>query len=290
MHIGKGETDLKSKAMYFPPSLPKKMSEPTNEPTIATATATDTTSLQNSPTNSSTTISNTTPKPTDPDSNSNPLYTLPAPYDVADGFISFADFFLYLGTLITLDLHDETDVRSRIKKATAQVTLRPIFRHPDIDLETKTTVYISMALNMALWVCKAWTITDSIKHALQVVHHRSLRTILNINMFKVEEQRITNAQTCKRANVPDILIFLMRRSLCWIGKLARMPMNRLPCQLLATWVKNPQKRGRPQSTLQNTIIELLQEALQDQVSQHAPLSEWIETAQDVKLWNHIIDE
>jgi hypothetical protein len=26
------------------------------------------------------------------------------------------------------------------------------------------------------------------------------------------------------------------------------------------------------------------------VSQHAPLSEWIETAQDVKLWNHIIDE
>jgi hypothetical protein len=108
MHIGKGETDSKSKAMYFLPSLPKKMSEPTNEPTIttatatATATATDTTSLQNSPANSSTTISNTTPTPTDPDSNSNPLYTLPAPYDVADGFISFTDSFLYLGTLITL--------------------------------------------------------------------------------------------------------------------------------------------------------------------------------------------
>jgi hypothetical protein len=28
----------------------------------------------------------------------------------------------------------------------------------------------------------------------------------------------------------------------------------------------------------------------DQVSQHAPLSEWIETAQDEKLWNDIIDE
>jgi hypothetical protein len=52
MHIGKGETDSKSKAMYFPPSLPKKMSEPTNEPTIATATTADATSLQNSPTNS----------------------------------------------------------------------------------------------------------------------------------------------------------------------------------------------------------------------------------------------
>jgi hypothetical protein len=102
------------------------------------------------------------------------------------------------------------------------------------------------------------------------------KTILNINMFKVKEQRITNAQTRKHANIPDILIFLTRRSLCWIGKLARMPMNRLLRRLLATWLKNPQKRGRPQSTLHNTIIELLQEALQDQVSQHAPLSEWIE--------------
>jgi hypothetical protein len=34
----------------------------------------------------------------------------------------------------------------------------------------------------------------------------------------------------------------------------------------------------------------LQEALQDQVSQHAPLSEWIEATQDEKLWNDIIDE
>jgi hypothetical protein len=58
-------------------------------------------------------------------------------------------------------------------------------------------------------------------------------------MFEVKEQRITNAQTRKRANIPDILIFLMRRSLRWIGKLARMPMNRLPRQLLAAWVKNP---------------------------------------------------
>jgi hypothetical protein len=182
MHIGKGETDSKSKAMYFPPSLPKKMSEPTNEPTIGTATTADATSLQNSPTNSSTTVSNTTPTPTDPDSNSDPLYTLSTPYDVADGFISFTDSFLYLGTLITPDLRDETDVRSRIKKATAQVgALRPCFRHPDIDLETKTTVYTAMALNTALWGCQAWTITDSIKRALQgarararyLFHHRS---------------------------------------------------------------------------------------------------------------------
>jgi hypothetical protein len=157
--------------MYIPPSLPKKTSEPTNESTIATAT--DMTSSHNSPT-SSTTVSNTTPTPTDSDSNSNPLYTLPAPYDVADGFILFMDSFLYLGTLFTPDLCDETDVRSRIKKATAQVgALRTFFLHPTLTLlETKTTVYTAMALNMVLWGCKAWTTTDSIKCTLQVFHHR----------------------------------------------------------------------------------------------------------------------
>jgi hypothetical protein len=71
-----------------------------------------------------------------------PLYTLPAPYDIADGFISFMDSFLYLGTLITPDLHDETDVRSRIKKATAQVgTLRPFFRHPTSTSKQNNSIY-----------------------------------------------------------------------------------------------------------------------------------------------------
>jgi hypothetical protein len=64
-------------------------------------------------------------------------------------------------------------MRSRIKKATAQVgALRPFFWHPDINIKTKTTVYIATALNAALWGCEAWTITDSIKCALQEVFHK----------------------------------------------------------------------------------------------------------------------
>jgi hypothetical protein len=171
------------------------------------------------------------------------------------------------------------DVKSRIKKATAQVgALRSFFRHPHIDLETKMAVYTATALNTVLWGCKSWTLTDSIKRSLQVFHHRSLRAVLNINMFEVEEQRITNTEIQKRTNIPDILIFLTRRSLRWIGKLARMPMNRLPCHLLAAWVQNPRKRGCPQATLRNTMIDSLQQVLQDQVLDQAPLSEWIDTA------------
>jgi len=285
MHIGKGDVDSKTKAMYFPPSLPKKKPKnPDSNTLVDTTTQTDDQS-SHATTSVSTTTSATAP------SNSDPNYTLPAPFNVADGFISFTDSFLYLGSIITPDLRDDADVKSRVKKATAQVgALRSFFRHPNIDLETKVTVYTATALNTVLWGCESWTITDSIKRSLQVFHHRSLRAILNINMFEVEEQRITNTEIRKRANVPDILIFLTRRNLRWIGKLARMPMNRLPRRLLAAWVQNPRKRGRPQANLRNTMIDSLQQALQDQISDQAPLSEWIDTARDTKLWNDIIDQ
>jgi hypothetical protein len=191
MHIGRGDVDSKTKAMYFPPSLPQKKPNNTNTTTVETATQTITDDRSSSATTPvpSTTTSTATP------SNFDPNYILPAPFNVADGFISFSDSFLYLGSIITPDLRDDMDVKSRIKKATAQVgALRSFFRHPHIDLETKMAVYTATALNTVLWGCESWTLTDSIKRSLQVFHHRSLRTILNINMFEVEEQRITNAE------------------------------------------------------------------------------------------------
>jgi hypothetical protein len=215
MHIGRGYVNLKTKAMYFPPSLPKKKSNNTDNIIVETATQTDDRS-SHATTPVSTTTSNTAP------CNSDPNYTLPAPFNVANSFISFTDSFLYLSSIITPNLRDDADVKSRIKKATAQVgALRSFFRHPNIDLETKVAVYTAMALNTVLWGCESWTITDSIKCSLQVFHHRSLRAILilNINMFEVEEQRITNSKIHKHANVPDILIYLTRRSLHWISKL-----------------------------------------------------------------------
>jgi hypothetical protein len=204
--------------------------------------------------------------------------------------VSFTDSFTYLGSIVTPDLKDDEDVRTRIKKAAGQVGgLRPFFRSPHIDLETKVRVYLAIPMNTVLWGCESWALTEDLIRELRVFHHRSLRKILNINMFEVEEQRITNATIWERTNVPDILILAQRRQLRWIGKLARMPMKRLPRRLLAAWVENPRKRGRPQTSLRNTMIETLKEALDDQVSKDAPLEEWIDSAKDRSLWENIIE-
>eukprot|EP00978_Attheya_sp_CCMP212_P004018 scaffold8592_cov54-Attheya_sp.AAC.1 len=48
---------------------------------------------------------------------------------------------------------------------------------------------------------------------------------------------------------------IKKRQLIWIGKLARLPENRLPRQLLAAWVQNLRKHGKPQLTLRNTMAK-----------------------------------
>jgi hypothetical protein len=131
------------------PSLSQKKPNNTDTTTVETATQTITDDRSSGATTPvpSTTTSTATP------SNFDPNYILPTPFNVADGFISFSDSFLYLSSIITPNLRDDTDVKSRIKKATAQVgALRSFFRHPHIDLETKMAVYTATALNTVLWL------------------------------------------------------------------------------------------------------------------------------------------
>ena len=267
MHIGRGETESKTKAMYFPAKLPPPTAAKNNQEVDATT-----------PTN---------PPQTSPDQDPN---APDATYNVADGFISFTDSFQYLGSIISSDLKDDKEIRARIKKASSQVgALRPFFQCPHVALETKVRVYVQIPLNTVLWGCESWALTEDLKRELRTFHHRSLRRILNINMFEVEEQRIRNADVRNRADVPDILVFARRRQLRWIGKLARMPSQRLPRRLLTAWVQNPRKRGRPQFNLRNTMIETLQEALDDQVDEHGCLHGWIDTARNKNLWDDVID-
>jgi hypothetical protein len=270
--------------MYVPPSLPQKKPNNTNTTTVKNATQTITDDRSSSATTPvpSTTTSTTTP------SNFDPNYILPAPFNIANGFISFSNSFLYLGSIITPDLRDDTDVKSRIKKATAQVgALRSFFRHLHMISRQK------------------WQYTLP-QHSTQFsgdVSPGPLRTPLNApSKYSITVAYApSSTSTCsklknKGSQMPrskNVQTYQISSSSSQEGAyagLVSLPLNRLLRRLLAAWVQNPHKRGRPQATLCNTMIDSLQQVLQDQVSDQAPLSEWIDTARDVKLWNDIIDQ
>jgi hypothetical protein len=69
------------------------------------------------------------------------------------------------------------------------------------------------------------------------------------------------------------------------GRLIESCVPEIDSRLLMYFIPYSDKWKRKKGRL----IILLR-VLQDQVSDQAPLSEWIDTARDVKLWNDIIDQ
>ena len=112
---------------------------------------------------------------------------------VAQGHVSFTDSFRYLGTLITTDLKEDKEIKTRITKATQSMgALCDFFRNKDLDLRTKLLIYLAIPVKNVLWGCDSWGCTQVHTDRLNAFHHKSIRSILGIDMHQVKEERIKN--------------------------------------------------------------------------------------------------
>jgi len=214
MHIGRGDNDSKIKAMYFPLTLPKKRTKK-EQNQWHHAHNRKRKWLHMNPQNVSTSPVDTSPSLT-------PSYTW-APSSPLTCMMT-----LTYRCISWKPLH----------KWELTGALRSFFRHPYIDLMTKMQEahvphHAAQHCPLGMWIMVPHWRKQETTTSLPPLH--SLRKILNINMFEVKEQRITNVQIQQKANIPDILIFLKWQQLRWVGKLARMPMDRLPRRLLVAW-------------------------------------------------------
>ena len=69
----------------------------------------------------------------------------------------------------------------------------------------------------------------------------------------------------------------------WAGHLARMPMTRLPRQLLTSWVSQPRPHGRPQYTYGHALNKTLKRA-----GIPSEFKEWSKLAQERSNWRKAI--
>ena len=210
-------------------------------------------------------------------------------FNVADGYIDFTDEFKYLGTTISKDLRENREIQLRIAKAAKSMgALRHFFNNKHVNLRTKYLIYLAIPINIVLCSCKAWGTTKDHIKKLEAFHHKSIRSILKINMHQVKEQRITNEQIREKfLDIRNIGDFISERQLRWLSKIAQMDDTRLPRQLLTAWCDNPRPRGRPQQTIRNCQVRAIQRILPS-VSEEGRTAEWIDIAADRAAWSGLL--
>ena len=97
--------------------------------------------------------------------------------------------------------------------------LKPLFKNNHVDLWSKYQFFQALVVNTLLWGCESWAIREQLYNEMDVFLHTSIRTILHVNMFQVEEERRKNEMIHSTFyNIKDIRTTVAIRTLKFIGK------------------------------------------------------------------------
>ena len=69
--------------------------------------------------------------------------------------------------------------------------------------------------------------------------YKSICDMCRVTMHQVELNGITSVELQKRIGIWDLDYYVGRRTLQWVGHMARMDKSRLPRRLLTAWVRDP---------------------------------------------------
>ena len=160
-----------------------------------------------------------------------------APIDFEDGAsITFTDSFTYLGTILNSSLTDEEDIQNRISKANkAFGAMHFFFSNPCVPIDSKRSLYLGIAVNLVLWGSENWALTIALEQKLDRFHAKCCRRILGITMWETAMYRVHTVDILRRFGIPPLSDICHYRRLIWMGKIAQMPLTRLPRKLLAAW-------------------------------------------------------
>jgi len=193
-----------------------------------------------------------------------------------------------LGSHLVPSLSDEYEIDRRLKFAAAQLREMDNTWKSSMDLQSKKLFFLQIPLNTALFGCEYWALTDSLRAKLSAFYHRGLRRVLGLNMRDVEQDKIRNEYLRNKLAVYNILDIIRYRQSNFIGKLARMPPDRLPRRMLGAWIPTTRKRGSAPTTTARTYVNTIQAILgADSCSNHGMLTDWVPYAEDKTAWDRL---
>jgi hypothetical protein len=209
-------------------------------------------------------------------------------------FLPIVDQFRYLGSEADRTMTSESDVVSRIKKAgCAFGALWPLlFNSSSIGLVAKRMVYTTFVMAVVLHGSEAWCITAKLWGKLRVFHAQCSRVLCGVSRYRQWRARIATATLLEDLRMPTIDVYVQRRQMAWLGRMARMDDDAIPRRMMTCWVyrrqiKAPERArleragtlpwgrpvGSPEYTWGRGIIDTLTKL-------DIPLDSWLELARD----------
>ena len=166
---------------------------------------------------------------------------------VDGGSISFTKCFKYLGSSVNSSLNDDEEILLRIKAAVgAFARLRKmVFESKKVPYQCKKMVYEGIVLSILLYGCEAWVLSEKSVGRLRSFHRKATRQMCRVTTAHTWLHRVTSEALEDRVGLRSIECYVSQRRLQWIGSVMRMKVDRLPRQLVSSWVNHRRPLGRP---------------------------------------------
>jgi hypothetical protein len=201
-------------------------------------------------------------------------------YDLGDGtFVPFCKKFKYLGSMITSDLDDTTEIERRLSHAQmAFNTLRKILCNQRLHVDRRRQLYQMCVLSVLLAGCETWAVKQSHLQALALFHNRCTRTMCGINLRHCRMHKISTESILERLDILPIDKIFYIRQLRFLQRVASMDPSRLLFQALSSQAARlPGMKisaGRKTNTLSTWLHTLEQTGLATK-GLGGKLGEWI---------------
>jgi hypothetical protein len=78
-------------------------------------------------------------------------------------YVPFTQEFQYLGSRVTTDLKDVTDINNRLRQAKGQAAARGTFFHSTADTWSKRLIFLAIPVNTALYGTESWTLNVELR-------------------------------------------------------------------------------------------------------------------------------
>lgn len=190
--------------------------------------------------------------------------------------------FKYLGAMITEDNDVTTEIKARITAGNRCFwAVQKALKFRGLSRRSKITIYKTIMRPVVTYGCETWVLTSANERLLNCWERKILRKIFG-PIYENGEWRIRRNDELRHLyGGPDLVAFIRRARLRWLGHVERMPEARYPRKALYGMPGGRRMRGRPRLRWLEDVEEDLNQL---------GVRRWRTQALDRKEWKSIVEK